>query len=287
MIAIQLEGRLGNQLFQIAFGFILSMKYKKKLYLSGDIHPIFSDRSSKTFPNVSFNILERYQYEKFTKKTTNIFDKVINLKRYEICKEPSLSYSPIEFNANNATLFQGFWQSEKYFSASAYKIRVLFSFNPILDDLSRLYLNQIVQSNSVAIHIRRGDYVSIPENLQKHGICELPYYLTAKEYINERIAKPTYFIFSDDIEWVRHNMEVYFPNMVIVNTNNNDIFCWRDMYLMSICKHQIIANSTFSWWGAWLNINVNKIVIAPQQWFANDEINNSTLDLIPENWIRL
>jgi hypothetical protein len=287
MIVIQLEGRLGNQLFQIAFGYALSIKHKKRLYLSGDINPLFSQQESTAFQNVSFNILNLNQIEKFNKKALNFRYKIITVSQYTIYEEKDILFSPVEFNTKNPTLFKGYWQSEKYFSDFAYKIRLLFSFTPILDNVSRIYMNQIVQSNSVAIHVRRGDYVSVPENLEKHGICSISYYISAEKYINNKVIQPAYFIFTDDFEWVSNNMKSFFPKMVIVDTNNIDSFCWRDMYLMSICKHQIIANSTFSWWGAWLNSNINKVVVAPKQWFVNEELNNSTLDLIPENWVRL
>ena len=287
MIVIQLEGRLGNQLFQIAFGYALSIKYNKRLYLSGDINPVFTEQGNKAFHNVSFNILNLNQIEKFNKEATFLKYKLIKVGKYTIYNEKNILFTPIELTSKNPTLFKGFWQSEKYFANCTYQLRVLFSFMPILDNLSRFYMNQISITNSVAIHVRRGDYVSVPENLAKHGICNLSYYVNAKKYVDNIAFQPTYFIFTDDFEWVSNNMKIYFPKMVLVETNNSDLFCWRDMYLMSICKHQIIANSTFSWWGAWLNSNVNKVVVAPKQWFANEDLNNATLDLIPNNWIRL
>jgi hypothetical protein len=139
----------------------------------------------------------------------------------------------------------------------------------------------------VAIHVRRGDYISVPENFNKHGICGVDYYNRAINYLLSIEQDPTFFIFTDDIEWVRINMLPLFKNSIIVSTNNIGVDSWRDLYLMSQCKHQIIANSTFSWWGAWLNENQHKNIISPTNWFSNKELNDSTGDLIPETWVRL
>jgi hypothetical protein len=154
-----------------------------------------------------------------------------------------------------------------------------------LNALSLDYLKKIKLYTSVAVHIRRGDYVSSTTNFQKHGICDNIYYSKAIELMNTTISHLKYFIFTDDPAWVLENMQ--FPNAEIVLTQNQESDAWQDMYLMSSCDHQIIANSSFSWWAAWLNKNENKQVIAPEIWFADAQLNVATTGLIPKTWTRL
>jgi len=143
-------------------------------------------------------------------------------------------------------------------------------------------ISKIMQdTNSVSIHIRRGDYIANPITFQYHGLCSMEYYKKAIQYINENINRPIFFFFSDEIDWVKDNLKIpkdcYFIDH---NKMEND---YLDLWLMSQCKHNIIANSSFSWWGAWLNTNKEKIVIAPKKWFNNAAID--TTDLIPEEWL--
>jgi hypothetical protein len=140
----------------------------------------------------------------------------------------------------------------------------------------------IEESESVSIHVRRGDYVNNPKVNEYHGSLQSDYYLKAIEVINNKVSDSKFYIFSDDIEWVRDNMFGDL-NAVFVKTTSDE----EDMYLMSKCKHNIIANSSFSWWGAYLNSNESKLVVAPVQWFKNAEMNEKTLDLVPTNWYRV
>jgi len=287
MIAVCLEGGLGNQLFQIAFGYSLSIKYSKEFYLTGDVHPIFSNNYANSFNNRSFKILNLNEIGKFNSNDTFFNFKKLRFYKYQTFQETHFGYSNPKINLLHPTLFKGFWQSEKYFSESINQVRFLFSVSPILDFISVSYLNQILHYNSVAIHVRRGDYISVPENFEKHGICGVDYYKRAINYISKKQKNLTFFVFTDDNKWVSENMLHLFKKVIIVSTNNVGVNSWRDLYLISKCKHQIIANSTFSWWGAWLNTNQHKHIISPIKWFSNKELNDSTGDLIPETWVRL
>ena len=136
---------------------------------------------------------------------------------------------------------------------------------------------------SVCIHIRRGDYVEDIITNQFHGVCNLDYYYRSIEYIASKIKNPYFFVFSDDPLWVKQNLILKYPcDYIDQNFGKKD---YEDMRVISKCKHNIIANSSFSWWGAWLNINPNKIVIAPKNWFKSKAIN--TKDLIPESWFKI
>jgi hypothetical protein len=173
---------------------------------------------------------------------------------------------------------EGYWQTEKYFGIHSDTIRNDFKF-PQLDLLNKEYADKIQHAESVSVHIRMGDYINHPLH---GGICTLEYYENAIALIKVKVENPLFFIFSNDIEWCKNNLKL--DNAIYI-TGNDGENSFRDMQLMSMCKHNIIANSSFSWWGAWLNNNSDKIVIAPSKWFNDPTIN--TKDLIPDSWIQI
>jgi Glycosyl transferase family 11 len=176
----------------------------------------------------------------------------------------------------------GYWQSEQYFADIANIIREDFTFKLPMSQQNAELAKQINQVNAVSLHIRRGDYANNPETMATYGLCSLDYYKEAIRYIVERVNAPHFFIFSDDINWVKNNLKIDYPYQYV--DHNHGTESYNDMRLMSLCKHHIIANSSFSWWGAWLNRNPEKLVVAPQKWFAN-ELNVD--DLFPRGWITL
>ena len=194
-------------------------------------------------------------------------------------------FDPEILNLTDNKYLEGTWQSERYFNDIERIIKNDFTVKTpqIGKDLK---LGQIIKStNSVSIHVRRGDYISNPKTNKFHGTCTLDYYHKAINLITQKIDNLHFFLFSDDCEWVKQHLKIDFP-LVIVDHNNPDKN-YEDLRLMSQCKHHIIANSTFSWWGAWLSENPDKIVIAPQKWFAKEDLNQQTSDLIPDSWIRI
>ncbi len=195
--------------------------------------------------------------------------------------EPSLSYWSYFGQLKENSYLDGYWQSEKYFIEFTDIIRNEFSYKLPLSDENNEIAKHISQVNAVSLHVRRGDYITNAKNAYI-GVCSLDYYQLAIEYIKRKIENPTFFVFSDDIDWVKDNLVVGAKSVFI--NHNKGAESYNDMRLMSLCKHHIIANSSFSWWGAWLNKNPEKIVIAPKQWFASDIKNN---DLVPINWISL
>ena len=186
-------------------------------------------------------------------------------------------------NSPNNILLDGYWQSEKYFADITDILRREFVVRYQQDTQSQKVANQIKSTESISLHVRRTDYVQNTLTNQIHGTCDQDYYDRAVSYIGERVINPHFFIFSDEPEWARSNLKLRFP-MTIVDCNDASRN-YEDLRLMSMCRHNIIANSSFSWWAAWLNPNSNKIVIAPQKWF-NDDTRN-TKDLIPDQWIKL
>jgi len=161
----------------------------------------------------------------------------------------------------------------------------LFSFNiDLLSDSNKKILQTIKETNSISIHVRRGDYVEDKVTNAYHGVCNLEYYLEALKQLERRYDNLILFFFSDDIDWVKKKFSYLEQSKFFVENNINEKN-WIDMCLMSSCKHNIIANSSFSWWGAWLNSNASKTVFAPKKWNYNKELDISSL--LPVEWIKL
>ncbi len=204
------------------------------------------------------------------------------LRRSRFVVEPHFSYwSGLNAVPGDCYLV-GYWQSARYFEKYASVIRKDFGFRAQMVMRNSVTAINISQSSAVSIHVRRGDYLHDPGTSAKHGVCSLDYYETAIRYLMDRLDRPSFFVFSDDIDWARNNLMIDAPCQYVDHNQGESSFV--DMYLMSLCQHHIIANSSFSWWGAWLNSNPEKIVLAPAKWFAHPI---DTGDLLPDGWIRL
>jgi hypothetical protein len=178
---------------------------------------------------------------------------------------------------------QGYWQSPKYFASIEPEIRTELKLREPLAGENLAVVNKIDTSLAVSVHVRRGDYVTSVTTNQYHGTCGPEYYLAAEALLRQRLGEPTLFIFSDDPDWAAHNLRFESPTVIV--RHNGPKRDYEDLRLMTLCKHHVIANSTFGWWGAWLCANPDKIVVAPRNWFR--DASHSTADLIPEDWIRV
>lgn len=196
--------------------------------------------------------------------------------------EPHFHYDENVLQFKNG-LLEGYWQSEKYFSSIRAVLLKDFTLKNSLHENALSVLGQIGECESVSVHIRRGDYVNNPGALTFHGLVDLEWYTGAIRYIESRVSKPQFFFFSDDIAWVKENLPSR-SDFIFVDASPDGLE-HEDLFMMSACKHQIIANSSFSWWAGWLNKNEQKIVIAPQRWFQNKGPN--TKDLLPNTWVSL
>jgi hypothetical protein len=198
--------------------------------------------------------------------------------------EPYFTYWPdLISRAMQGGYMQGYWQSELYFTKYIDVIRSDFRFHSHLEGKNAEIAKLIHQSNAVSVHVRRGDYVSNSKILATHGTCSLEYYFSAIAIMMARIQNAKLFVFSDDPQWVFQELQPQYPDMVLVEYNTG-LESYNDMRLMSLCRHHIIANSSFSWWGAWLNPDPQKMVIAPAKWFSNGI---DTKDLIPDTWEKI
>ena len=285
MIIIKLNGGLGNQLFQYSLGRKLSIKNNDvfKLDLSD-----FTKDNPRSYGLGKFNIIENFASDKDINKIkkSGVWKLVDKLKPY--CKRSVIKYKGYDFDPNILKLsgnfyLDGYWQSEKYFQDIENIIRKEVALkNPIENKYADL-ISQIKNTNSVSIHIRRGDYITNKKFSKVYNLLDEKYYQKAVKFIAEKINDPFFFIFSDDINWVKQNLNIPYPKIFV--SGENEIKNYEELILMSLCKHNIIANSSFSWWGAWLNQNPSKIVISPDKWF-NDKISDAK-DLIPPEWIRI
>lgn len=295
--SVEISGGLGNQMFQYAFARAISIKKKIPFKLDCQYFSLKSE----------INIIRPYELNIFKLKKPIIEEEKlafkksiiskINYKLNHILNFPIIFKSRIinESDFKNFSLeseknidgfyFTGHWQSENYFKKIESILRKDFIFKKKLDEVNLNCKNKIENSNSVSIHIRRGDYISNQSAFQNHGVCSIDYYKRAINFIETKIQNPTYFIFSDDPDWVR-STDFGIKNYHIVDWNNDNA-SYIDMQLMTLCKHNIIANSTFSWWGAWLNNYQKKIVIAPRNWFAKESRKSESKKIIPDGWVKI
>ncbi len=207
-----------------------------------------------------------------------------NRGRLTYFREHGLEYDPGFESLNDNTYLQGYWQSEKYFRHIAPQLRDELTRPEPADDVNQNVLDEIASEMAVSLHIRRGDYVSNAKTMKVHGTCSQEYYLDAARHIADKTeTPPTFFVFSDDPEWTRENLKLPFPMRFVSHNPVADPSA--DLRLMSACRHHVIANSSFSWWGAWLNPSPQKTVVAPQPWFAGRK--DEEHDIVPESWFRM
>lgn len=284
MIITKLTGGLGNQLFQYALGRSLAIKNNTELKLDVTAHTNNEYSSVRKFAlepfNIKADIASTVELEPFRRSPLVTF--LARFKPYytrKVVYEPFFHFDRRMFLVRNNKFVTGYWQSEKYFKEIAGAIRSEITLKQPLDTS---LLKNVGNAIPVSLHVRRGDYVSDPTINQVHGVCSPSYYAQAIVHIKKTIPHPHFFVFSDDTAWVKENISFADPVTYVAGAQLKD---YEEMMLMSKCEHYIIANSSFSWWGAWLNPSLQKIVVAPKQWF-NDATKNTT-DLIPDSWIRL
>ncbi len=281
MIITKILGGLGNQMFQYALGKYLAQKHDTELKLdvtNFNNYKLHNYDLSKL--NIQNNIALIHEIEKLKSKK---FFNFIKIKKQSHINEKTFTFDESILDLPDNIYLEGYWQSEKYFKSLREILLQEFSPKDKITCKNEKYLSKISSVNSVSLHVRRGDYISNPTANSVHGTCNLDYYSKSIDYIVSKIEKPEFYIFSDDHQWVKENLKYNHP-MTFVNWNTKETALW-DMFLMSKCKHNIIANSTFSWWGAWLNDNNDKIVIAPKKWFNSSDMSGK--DLVPTEWIGL
>ena len=240
-----------------------------------------SDADVRRLSTSAEGLLNRIRRKYFTKKTHYI--------------DTVFSYTPEIFQDTQERYLEGFWQTEKYFLPIEKDIRRLFTFRPPLSEQSAALKDEIhsykdkgEDFSSASIHVRRGDYLAT----QSLHVCTETYYNNAIVYVQKKYPQAVFYVFSDDLDWCRKNLDFCGAKAIFVGWNTGSD-SWQDMALMSLCRFNIIPNSSFSWWAAWLNNNPDKLIIAPSVWnrreleYKDSYYKYNYSDIVPESWIRL
>lgn len=292
---IQLNGGLGNQMFQYAFGYVLVKKFGFDVvfdYAFFEEIKKYDETTTREFELGVFNLecpeatqedLDKIIYSPRTSKIKKFLWEILRIKKYKPEGNTCLQTKPYFFDKSlfrntSYYCYNGYFQNEKYFKFFREDILNIFSLKEPLDEKNQSVLDVIKSTNSVSVHVRRGDYVTLESASKFHGLCPIEYYEKAINYIAKQVKNPHFFLFSDDIGWVAKNLKINHSYTVI---DFNQGKGYADLELMKNCKHNIIANSSFSWWGAWLNENPQKIVVAPEKWTAQKV---EKCDIIPRRW---
>jgi hypothetical protein len=298
MVIVKLYGGLGNQLFQYALGRKIAAKNSAALKL--DVLTGFeNDFYRRKYCLAYFNIQERFaSLEEVTALTRPRMAERVRAKLLRrqpraartYIRERHFHFDSHVLNLPDGIYLDGYWQSEKYFIDIQEIIRKEFTVKTALTDMNLKIAKDIIKTNSICIHVRRlhgisGDKVD-GHAVKTHGSASLDYYYNAIKYFSDKYNELHFFVFADETEWAEDNIKPDAPTTYI--THNASDKGYEDLRLMSYCKHFIIANSTFSWWGAWLNPRKDKMVLAPSQWFGKEEQASRKMhDLLPASWIVL
>jgi len=293
IIITKIQGGLGNQLFQYALG--RNLAYLNNTILKLDIRGYAKITYGDTVRKYRLNhfqtrkeIATNQEIKKLCSKKKEISpikflkEVITHSNSPNYIKEQSLNFNSDILHTPDNSYLDGYWASEKYFKNIESLIREDLKIMQPQNGIILKYSKKISSCESVSVHIRRGDFVNNLKTQEFHGNCTLGYYNNAVNRLICDVKKPHFFIFSDDCEWAKRNFKLNYPmSFMDFNGEERD---FEDLRLMSTCKHHIIANSTFSWWGAWLGSNPNKIVIAPKKWLNKPEL---FLDIYPDSWSQL
>lgn len=289
MIRLILTGGLGNQMFQYAAAKALSLKLGEELTV--DLYAL-NKATRGTKRNFA---LEIFGLELNTSKSwkTEFLIKafpLVDQSRFfwklllgYFRDRSAIVYLPQFEKLGGNIILHGHFQNEKYFLDYEDVIRKDFTFQTELTGENFKLAKKIKETQSVSIHVRRGDYLTNAQANRNFAVCDKSYYQKAISRIREEVSDPHFFVFSDDMEWVRENISFGEDPVIYVDWNRGED-SYIDMQLMSLCKHNIIANSSFSWWAAWLNEYEWKLVYAPKEWFKEEERNKDLINFYPEGW---
>lgn len=286
MIVSRLIGGLGNQMFQYATGRALALRrgvpfaidsrafsdYRTHAFGMQCFSTELNEAPSRLLPNPPTEGRLQRLLRRFMPTPLNVYT------------EKTFTFDAEVLSLPDGVYLDGYWQSEKYFADFAEVIRSEFAVRHVPSATNQAWLARIAQTHSVSLHIRRGDYVSNASAAAVHGTCDLSYYERAVSYLREATGVDlALYVFSDDLDWVAANLRLPYEMHLI--RGNEASANYEDLRLMTACRHHIVANSSFSWWGAWLDGHPDSITIAPARWFVGET--PDARDLVPERWVRL
>ena len=276
MIIVRLQGGIGNQLFQYAAAYALSRRLDCPLAMDLSI---YEKEKVRRYALDRFNIPQRIVPPPFLRTGSPVMQRALaafGLRPFLTYREPHCQYDPRFLNLSPPVQIRGYFQSERYFASVARELRGQLKLVVPLSDAATNVAGEIAASSMpISIHVRRGDYL-----LSEGQALDIAYFQHAYSVMNALVARPaTYFVISDDYEYAETSFE-FLPDRVIVQGDPDR--AWEDLVLMSQCRHHIIANSSFSWWGAWLNSCSDKRIIGPRRWFAESvSAKYNPIDLYP------
>jgi hypothetical protein len=289
MKIVKIFGGLGNQMFQYSLYLSLKEEFPFETikidcsYFNG--YPLHNGLEllnifDVVLPQASFKELMHVTCPLYHYRLWQIGKRILNIRRSHYFEKYDFTIDNLAIGLSGKRYFDGYWQNESYFKKHESVIRNAYRFKNSLDIKNQEILDMIRSiNNSVSIHIRRGDYLT---HKLYQNICTIDYYSNAINYIRGQITNPVFFIFSDDILWCEKKLnDILIHDTITFIDWNKEGNSYKDMQLMSECKHNIIANSSFSWWGAWLNSNPHKIIVSPQKWH-NTDLN---INLQVDNWV--
>jgi hypothetical protein len=292
MVVVRLSGGLGNQLFQYAMGRYLSFNANTELLLEDSF---FFQRSPnltpRTFELDKFAIQarrtsaeERKALRSYTGKIWKRIRRVLPIAgQLRYVHEPVGKFLPTARAHKDQVFLDGYWQSSAYFSGIGDLLRDELQLLLPMSKEDQQIANRMAQVDAISLHVRRGDYLSNPAANKMHGVCSLDYYQKAIKFMAGQLSNPVFFVFSDDLDWVNRNLQIDHPCVYV--DHNSSVLAVHDLRLMSLAGHHIIANSSFSWWGAWMNPSTSKKVVRPKRWYAG--LPSSGDQTCPANWIAL
>ena len=298
-----LFGGLGNQMFQYAAGRSLALKIGARLVLDATGFTLPDARRAYALEDYALAAETRFDGYRYPPRQLQVrlpapqrprwIERAVHFFRvrlpagrigdentFSVFTERSFDYDPRLWDCGPQTYLVGYWQSERYFATVADVIRRELTWTRPPDVANAQWLARIHAANAVCVHVRRGDYL-LPAHFHHHGLCSVDYYRRAVRLMRERLADPRFFVFSDDWQWCRQHLAD--DDTVVVDANKPEAG-QDELRLMSACRHHVIANSSMSWWAAWLGTSAGQIVVAPTPWFTHRP---ETPDLFPAGWIAL
>jgi hypothetical protein len=286
MIIVNLKGGTGNQLFQYALGRHLAHKNNDvlKLDIGGLDRAVKAGDIFRPFQLQAFNVIENIATDEeveHTRRPYGVLSDGWRLFATKVLRQNRITFNPAMLELRGDVFLDGYWQSPRYFEAIRPLLLTELTLKKGFSTPGEAYVATMMSCPSVSIHVRRADYIHNLRTRRDFGLCERPYYERAMALIRQRVETPRFFVFSDDIEWVKSELPVGKDAVFVKDPTITDT---EELMLMSKCQHNIIANSSFSWWGAWLNQNPKKIVIAPTPWFDRQVYDK---DLLPPTWIQI
>ena len=287
MIIVRIIGGLGNQMFQYAAARALALEtgLEVKIDTTWYDEKRFAGDSPREFGLDAFDV----KLPKATKEEVTALKGLSYQARKYAAKVrrrlvgENFGFDPAFFATPDGTYLEGYWQSAAYFEKHAAVIREDFQLSRGFGTIGEALADEIGSGeDAVSIHVRRGDYVSNSKVSRTYGVLGQEYYAAAAARVAKEVPGPRFFVFSDDIDWVRDNLRVGEAARFV---SGSSLTPQEEVLLMSRCRNHVIANSSFGWWGAWLDASPEKLVIAPRKWFVSWRLRHRRT--VPDNWIRL